>query len=78
MALGRNALIAYTTFEGYNFEDAILLSERLVFTQGCLLGGKTKALAGLLSDELKSSQNEQTLTQEKQKRNLLKKHPRNH
>ena len=30
MALGRNALIAYTTFEGYNFEDAILLSERLV------------------------------------------------
>ena len=30
MALGRNVIIAYTTFEGYNFEDAILLSERLV------------------------------------------------
>ena len=30
MALGRNALIAFSTWEGYNFEDAILLSERLV------------------------------------------------
>ena len=30
MALGRNVLIAFTTWEGYNFEDAILLSERLV------------------------------------------------
>ena len=30
MALGRNVLIAFTTWQGYNFEDAILLSERLV------------------------------------------------
>ena len=30
MALGKNVLIAYTTWEGYNYEDAILLNERLV------------------------------------------------
>ncbi|WP_225744933.1 DNA-directed RNA polymerase subunit beta [Marinilactibacillus sp. Marseille-P9653] len=30
MALGRNPLIAFTTFDGYNFEDAIIMSERLV------------------------------------------------
>ncbi|MGP1608879.1 MAG: DNA-directed RNA polymerase subunit beta [Clostridium sp.] len=30
MALGRNALIAFTTWEGYTFEDAILINERLV------------------------------------------------
>ena len=30
MALGRNALIAFSTWEGYNFEDAVLISERLV------------------------------------------------
>ena len=30
MALGKNVLIAFTTWEGYNYEDAILLSERLV------------------------------------------------
>jgi len=30
MALGKNLLIAFTTWEGYNYEDAILLSERLV------------------------------------------------
>ena len=30
MALGRNVLIAFTTWEGYNYEDAVLLSERLV------------------------------------------------
>ena len=30
MALGKNVLIAYTTWEGYNYEDAILISERLV------------------------------------------------
>ena len=30
MSLGRNVLIAFTTWEGYNYEDAILLSERLV------------------------------------------------
>ncbi len=30
LALGKNALIAYMPWEGYNFEDAILISERLV------------------------------------------------
>jgi len=30
MSLGRNVVIAFTTWEGYNYEDAILLSERLV------------------------------------------------
>jgi DNA-directed RNA polymerase subunit beta len=30
IALGRNILIGFTTWEGYNFEDAILISERLV------------------------------------------------
>jgi len=30
MALGKNVIIAFTTWEGYNYEDAILISERLV------------------------------------------------
>ena len=30
LALGKNALIAFMNWEGYNYEDAILLSERLV------------------------------------------------
>ena len=30
MALGRNMVIAFTTWEGYNYEDAILINERLV------------------------------------------------
>lgn len=30
LALGRNVLIAFVPWEGYNYEDAILLSERLV------------------------------------------------
>ena len=30
MALGKNVLIGFMTWEGYNYEDAILLSERLV------------------------------------------------
>ena len=30
LSLGRNVVIAFTTWEGYNYEDAILLSERLV------------------------------------------------
>lgn len=31
LALGKNLLIAYMPWEGYNFEDAILISERLVY-----------------------------------------------
>ncbi|MBN2909263.1 DNA-directed RNA polymerase subunit beta [Polycladomyces sp. WAk] len=30
LALGRNVLVAFMTWEGYNYEDAILLSEKLV------------------------------------------------
>nr|YP_010903075.1 RNA polymerase subunit beta [Hypnea pseudomusciformis]WCH55129.1 RNA polymerase subunit beta [Hypnea pseudomusciformis]WCH56722.1 RNA polymerase subunit beta [Hypnea pseudomusciformis] len=31
MALGRNILVAYMPWEGYNYEDAFLISERLVY-----------------------------------------------
>nr|YP_010287035.1 RNA polymerase beta subunit [Hydrocharis chevalieri]UKT61151.1 RNA polymerase beta subunit [Hydrocharis chevalieri] len=31
LALGKNVLIAYMPWEGYNFEDAVLISERLVY-----------------------------------------------
>ena len=30
MGLGRNVIIAFSTWEGYNYEDAVLISERLV------------------------------------------------
>ncbi|MGC9259693.1 MAG: DNA-directed RNA polymerase subunit beta [Phycisphaerae bacterium] len=30
LALGRNVLVAFMTFDGYNFEDAIVVSERLI------------------------------------------------
>lgn len=30
MALGQNVLVAFMTWEGYNYEDAIIMSERLV------------------------------------------------
>ena len=30
MALGKNVLIAFATWEGYNYEDAVLISEKLV------------------------------------------------
>nr|YP_010953473.1 RNA polymerase beta subunit [Taeniophyllum pusillum]YP_010953547.1 RNA polymerase beta subunit [Chiloschista viridiflava]WMQ76912.1 RNA polymerase beta subunit [Taeniophyllum pusillum]WMQ77060.1 RNA polymerase beta subunit [Chiloschista viridiflava] len=31
LALGKNVLVAYMSWEGYNFEDAVLISERLVY-----------------------------------------------
>nr|YP_009974110.1 RNA polymerase beta subunit [Marattia laxa]QNH93995.1 RNA polymerase beta subunit [Marattia laxa] len=31
LALGRNILVAYMPWEGYNFEDAVLISERLIY-----------------------------------------------
>nr|YP_009690559.1 RNA polymerase beta subunit [Lindsaea linearis]QEG57339.1 RNA polymerase beta subunit [Lindsaea linearis] len=31
LALGRNVLVAYMPWEGYNFEDAVLISERLIY-----------------------------------------------
>ena len=30
LALGKNLLVAYMSWEGYNFEDAIILSQNLV------------------------------------------------
>ena len=30
LALGRNVLVAFMTFDGYNFEDAIVVNERLI------------------------------------------------
>jgi len=30
LALGRNALVAFMPWRGYNFEDAILINERIV------------------------------------------------
>ncbi|MFB3138389.1 MAG: DNA-directed RNA polymerase subunit beta, partial [Phycisphaerales bacterium] len=30
LAIGKNILVAFSTFDGYNFEDAIVISERLV------------------------------------------------
>lgn len=30
LALGKNALVAFSTWDGYNYEDSILISERLV------------------------------------------------
>ena len=30
LALGRNVLVAFMTYDGYNFEDAIVISQRLV------------------------------------------------
>jgi len=32
LALGQNCLVAFMTFDGYNFEDAILISERMLKT----------------------------------------------
>jgi DNA-directed RNA polymerase subunit beta len=31
LALGSNVLVGYMPWQGYNFEDAILISERLVY-----------------------------------------------
>ena len=31
LALGKNVLVAYMSWEGYNFEDTVLISKRLVY-----------------------------------------------
>ena len=31
LALGRNVRIAFMTWEGYNFEDAVIMSEKMVY-----------------------------------------------
>jgi DNA-directed RNA polymerase subunit beta len=30
LALGRNVLVGFMSFDGYNYEDAIIISEELV------------------------------------------------
>ncbi|MFB8732926.1 hypothetical protein ACEQPO_00220 [Bacillus sp. SL00103] len=30
LALGRNVMVGFMTWDGYNYEDAIIMSERLV------------------------------------------------
>ena len=35
LALGKNLLVAFMPWEGYNYEDAIILSERLVQATTC-------------------------------------------
>ena len=50
MALGKNPLIGFMTWEGYNYEDAVLLSERLV-QEGCLFA-KDSAEQPFLSRQL--------------------------
>ena len=55
LALGRNMLIAYMNWEGYNYEDAILISERLVkediYTSICLKECEVECRTTKLGDE---------------------------
>ncbi len=55
LALGKNMLIAYMNWEGYNYEDAILISERIskedILTSITLKVEDTKARATKLGDE---------------------------
>ncbi len=55
LALGRNVLIAFMTWEGYNYEDAVLLSEDLViddiFTSIHIEEHETEARNTKLGDE---------------------------
>ena len=55
LALGKNMLIAFMNWEGYNYEDAILLSERLVkedvYTSINLKEAEVKARSTKLGDE---------------------------
>ena len=55
LSLGKNMLIAFMNWEGYNYEDAILLSERLVredvYTSITLKEEEVKARSTKLGDE---------------------------
>jgi DNA-directed RNA polymerase subunit beta len=33
LAIGQNILVGYTPWEGYNFEDAVLISQRLIHNE---------------------------------------------
>ena len=55
LALGKNVLVAFMSWEGYNFEDAILVSERIsrdhVFTSVHIEEAKTEARDTKLGEE---------------------------
>ena len=55
LALGKNVLIGYMNWEGYNFEDAIIISDRLVkedvYTSICLKVEELKCRTTKLGDE---------------------------
>ena len=55
LALGKNVLVGYMNWEGYNFEDAILINERLVkddvYTSICLKVEELKCRTTKLGDE---------------------------
>lgn len=55
LALGRNVLVAYLNWEGYNYEDAIIISERMakddVYTSITLKVEEVKARSIRLGDE---------------------------
>ncbi|MBP5356525.1 MAG: DNA-directed RNA polymerase subunit beta [Clostridia bacterium] len=55
LALGRNILVGFMTWEGYNYEDAILISERIVkddvFTSIHIAEYETEARVTKLGDE---------------------------
>jgi DNA-directed RNA polymerase subunit beta len=56
LALGKNVLVAFMSFEGYNFEDAVLISERLVkddvFTSITIMEFETDARETKLGPEV--------------------------
>lgn len=55
LALGKNVLVGYMNWEGYNYEDAILINERLVkedvYTSICLKTEELKCRTTKLGDE---------------------------
>jgi len=56
LALGKNVLVAFMSFEGYNYEDAILISEKLVkddvFTSLTIMEFETDARETKLGPEI--------------------------
>ncbi|MBP3619939.1 MAG: DNA-directed RNA polymerase subunit beta, partial [Clostridia bacterium] len=56
LALGKNVLVGYMNWEGYNYEDAIIINERLVkedvYTSICLKVEELKCRTTKLGDEV--------------------------
>ena len=56
LALGKNVLVGYMNWEGYNYEDAVVINERLVkddvFTSICLKVDELKCRSTKLGDEV--------------------------